>query len=161
VTRFFRLGKLQLAQGGLQAVIRLSACQGYDIVGSFKSVNPRNPQNYCCEIFIYSGNASSTYVVSIVLATNSNTSGQTDKGCFHWGFVSNNTKWARPNTVYLCPDINDPQNIVSVWVENTGFWGKPMITVDTNGTWTSQPIMSASLPSTGWIILPFNSVSTI
>jgi hypothetical protein len=36
---------------------------------------------------------------------------------------------------YLCPDIVDPANTLTVWVQNTAYWGKPMITVDTNGTW--------------------------
>jgi hypothetical protein len=33
------------------------------------------------------------------------------------------------------PDIVDPANTLTVWVQNTAYWGKPMITVDTNGTW--------------------------
>jgi hypothetical protein len=80
---------------------------------------------------------------------------------FIGALFQNNTKWARPNNVYLCPDITDPENTLTVWVQNTAYWGKPMITVDTNGTWYAQPAMSATLPNTGWVVLPFNTVSTV
>ena len=52
VTRFYGIGLLELAQNGRQAVIKLSACQGYQLASSNKST-PYNPQNYCCEIHIF------------------------------------------------------------------------------------------------------------
>ena len=157
VTRYYGIGLLELAQNGRQAVIKLSACQGYQLAPSNKST-PNGPQNYCCEIYIYSGNAVDTSGPSIALA--GNTSGQSDSGCFHYGFVSNKTRWARPVSVHLAPDISDPLNKVSVWVQSTAYWGIPMITVNTNGMWFPRGDKSATLPNTGYITLPY-TVSTV
>ena len=156
VIRFYGIGLLELPQNGRQGVIKLSACQGYQIAPSNKST-PYGPQNYCCEIYVYSSNAETTSFPSIALAGAS----VANSGCFHWGFVSNNTRWARPVNVYLAPDITDPLNKVTVWVESTPYWGTPMITVQTNGMWFTRSDKSATLPNTGYITLPFNTISTV
>jgi hypothetical protein len=98
---------------------------------------------------------------SIALAPGSNISAATSHGCFHYGFVSNISKWARPYNVYLCPNISDPLNEVSVWIENSSWWGTPVIEVLTSGTWYQETAMSQFLPTTGWVVLPFNTISTI
>jgi hypothetical protein len=90
-TRYFKLGLLDLPQNGFQATIKLNACQGYQLSSGNKTA-AFGAQNYCCKIFIYSGNAVNTAGCSIALASGSNTSGQTDYGCFHYGFASNNTQ---------------------------------------------------------------------
>ena len=150
-----------MGQNGKRAKITLLAGQGYEL-SNVKNGMPYAPKNYCCEIHIYSGNAASTSTgPSIALVSGSNISGTTSHGCFHYGFVSNISKWARPNNVYLCPNISDPLNEVSVWIENTAWWGTPVIEVLTNGSWYQETAMSQFLPNTGWVVLPFNSVSTI
>ena len=58
-TMFFKLGLLVLPQNGRQAVIKLHACQGYQLSPGNKTA-PYGAQNYCCEIFVYSGNAGNT-----------------------------------------------------------------------------------------------------
>ena len=80
---------------------------------------------------------------------------------FHHGFVSNISRFARPYNVCLCPYITDPLNKLTVWVENTSWWGNPMIEVATNGEWYQDTGMASILPTTGFIILPFNTLSTI
>jgi hypothetical protein len=54
-TRYYRLGVLTLPQNGYQARITLIACQGYGLSNSYKSSTYPNPQNYSCEIYVYSG----------------------------------------------------------------------------------------------------------
>jgi len=160
-TRHFKLGRLVTAQNGGQTRITLLAGQGYDLSNA-KNGMPFAPKNYCCEIYIYSGNATSTTTgPSIALVSGSNISGATSHGCFHYGFVSNVSKWARPYNVYLCPIISNPMYEVSVWIENSSWWGTPAIEVLTSDTWYQETAMSQFLPTTGWVVLPFNSISTI
>jgi hypothetical protein len=52
-TRYYRLGTLNLQQGGYQARITLLACQGYGFSNSFKTTTPTTPQNYSCDIYIF------------------------------------------------------------------------------------------------------------
>jgi hypothetical protein len=146
-TRHFKLGRLVMPQNGRQCRITLLAGQGYDL-SNVKNGMPFAPKNYCCTIHIYSGNAASlSSGPSIALVAGSNISAATSHGCFHYGFVSNISKWARPNNVYLCPNISDPLNEVSVWIENSAWWGTPVIEVLTNGTWYPETAMSQFLPN--------------
>jgi hypothetical protein len=48
-----------------------------------------------------------------------------------------------------------------VWVQSTAWWGNPMIEVATNGEWYQDVGMASALPTTGFIILPFQTLSTI
>jgi hypothetical protein len=98
---------------------------------------------------------------SIALAAGSNTSGLLDNGCFHYGFCSNNTKWARPLNVYLCPWLSNPTNNVDIWVRSTAYWGQPIVEVVTNGTWEQSTAQSTQLPSTGWVVLPFQTNTAV
>jgi hypothetical protein len=49
-------------------------------------------------------------------------------------------------------------NDISVWIENTAWWGTPVIEVLTNGSWYQDTAMSQFLPTTGWVVLPFNTI---
>ena len=111
--------------------------------------------------YIYSGSAGSITGPSIALSDNSNISGDVDYGCFHYGFVSNISRYPRPNSVFMCPNIYEPLTKLTVWVENTSWWGNPLIEVTTNGTWYQDTAMSSIFPTTGFIILPCNTVSTV
>jgi hypothetical protein len=52
-----------------------------------------------------------------------------DKGCFHLGFYEVVGMWAKPNNVYICSlYLPTLMNYVSVWVQNTAYWGQPLIT---------------------------------
>ena len=117
-------------------------------------------KNYCCQIHIYSGNAGSTSGPSIALTDDSNISGDDDYGCFHY-VVSNISRYPRPNNVFICPNIYEPLTKLTVWVENTAWWGNPMIEVSTNGTWYQDTAVSQFMPSTGYVRLPFYTVSAI
>jgi hypothetical protein len=167
-TRYYRLGLLNLPQNGLQARITLMACQGYNLADSYKSPTNNGPQNYCCNIYIYSGNAIAPGGLygansnSIVLDTGSNTSGQNDNGCFHMGFYEVMSVQCRSGTtnfnpsvsaVYLVPSISSPIDYVEIWVQNTSWWGNPLIEVSTNGTWYQNTAMTTALPNTGWVRL--------
>ena len=81
-TMYYKLGFLVLPQNGHQAKITLLACQGYNVSNGIKS-QAYTPQNYECNIYIYSSNTFS----SVPVDSGSNTSGITDNGCFHQGFV--------------------------------------------------------------------------
>jgi hypothetical protein len=122
-----------------------------------ESTTPSAPQNYSCNIYIYSGNATNQYTSpgnnSIALEAGSNTSGLIDSGCFHYGFCTIDNKFAKPSNVFLCPTLSNPLNEVQVWVENTAYWGNPLIEVLTNGTWTNSHAVSTMLPYTGWLKL--------
>ena len=67
------------------------------------------------------------------------------------------SRYPRPNNVYSCPFIF---NKLTAWVENTAWWGNPMIDVATNGTWYQDTAVSQFMPSTGYVRLPFNTVLT-
>ena len=88
---------------------------------------------------------------SIALDAGSNTSGRVDRGCSHHAFYEVIGMWATPNNVYLAPRIDDPSNFVSVWVQNTAYWGSPLITCETNGIWYRDGFLfsSTTLPNTG------------
>ena len=135
-------------------------CQGYQLSPGNKTA-PYGAQNYCCEIFIYSGNAGNTSGASIALYPGSNVSGETDSGCFHYGCASNNTTSNRLNNVYLAQYISDPLKKLTVWVQNTSWWGNPLIEVTTAGSWYQDTSMSSVLATTGFVVLPFNTVSTV
>ena len=126
----------------------LYAGQGYGITSGVNGVITRQPENYCCEIYIYSGGG-----VNDISLGSTNTSGTTARGCFHYGFATVTSFWAKPNAVYLCPDIDDPVNKVSIWVKNTSYWGTPMVEVNTNNDWFQNQAVSETLPNTGWITL--------
>ena len=100
-TRFYSLGLFHLPQNGRQAVLTLTACQGYGFAGSHKTVFYQAPQNYQCKIYIYSGNANGNipaagiWANSIALDVGSNTSGRVDRGCFHHAFYEVIGVWAK------------------------------------------------------------------
>jgi hypothetical protein len=148
-TRYFKLGELTLPQNGRQARITLMANQGYDVSTGINA-QAFTPKNYCCEIYIHSSNNFSS--ISTGVGT---------EGCYHYGFVINKSIFAKPENVYIFPDTTDPKNIISVWVQNTAFWGAPLIEVSTNGTWYHNTAMSATLPTTGFIQLPFRRTTII
>jgi hypothetical protein len=155
-TRFFRLGFLVLSPNGRRAKITLHANQGYEMASSPNAATAYQPQNYCCEIYLYSGAG----LNSISLGS-TNTSGLTARGCFHYGFATVTTLWAKPDNVYLCPDIDDPVNRVSIWVKNTAYWGTPMVEVSTTGDWFQNQASSETLPNTGWVTLPLRTITMV
>jgi hypothetical protein len=158
---FYSLGIFYLPQNGSQAKISLTACQGYGFATTYKALSYSRPQNYNCNIYIYSGNATSDiplsgqWALSAALDAGSNTSGQFDRGCFHMGFYEVVSAWALPSNVYIVPYIFDPSNYVSVWVQNTAWWGQPLLEVSTNGVYYRDGFLysSPTLPNTGWIRL--------
>ena len=161
-TRFYSLGLFYLPQNGYVAKISLTACQGYGLTGGYKSTVQPSPQNYNCNIYIYSGNASADvpgvpgkWALSLALDEGSNSSGGIDKGCYHYGFYEVASMWAKPGAVYIAPYFADPMNYVSVWVQNTAYWGRPLIEVSTNGLYYRDGflLVSTALPNTGWIRL--------
>jgi hypothetical protein len=155
-TRYFRLGFFLLPVNGRRGRVTLHAGQGYAMTSGPNAATVGLPENYCCDIYIYSGGG----VNSISLGS-TNTSGRTAQGCFHYGFATVTTLWAKPEAVYLVPDIDDPVNKVSVWVNNTAYWGTPMVEASTNGDWFQNQAVSATLPNTGWITLPQKTISMI
>jgi hypothetical protein len=114
------------------------------------------PENYCCDIHIYSGGGINSISVGAT-----NTSGKTVQGCFHFGFATVTSLWAKPNNVYLVPDIDDPVNRVSIWVENAAYWGTPMVEASTTNDWFQNQAVSETLPNTGWVTLPLRRISMI
>jgi hypothetical protein len=114
------------------------------------------PENYCCDIHLYSGGG----IHSISLG-DTNTSGRTATGCFHWGFATVTSIWAKPNNVYLVPDIDDPVNRVSIWVQNTAYWGTPIVEANTNNDWFQNQAVSETLPNTGWVTLPLRRITMV
>jgi hypothetical protein len=161
-TAFYSLGLFYLPQNGNVAKLSLTCCQGYGLTGNYKSTVQPSPQIYNCNIYIYSGNASADvtgipgkFALSLALDTGSNTSGRTDKGCFHYGWYEVASMWAKPSNVYICPYFSDPSNYFSVWIRNTAYWGRPLIEVSTNGVYYRDGFIlkSTALPNTGWIRL--------
>ena len=150
------MGFLVLPPHGRRARITLHAGQGYAITSGANAATVGQPENYCCDIYIYSGGG----IHSISLGS-TNTSGRTTQGCFHYGFATVISLWAKPNAVYLVPDIEDPVNRVSVWVQNTSYWGTPMVEVNTTNDWFQNQAVSETLPNTGWITLPLRTITMV
>jgi hypothetical protein len=73
--------------------------------------------------------------------------------------VTNTSLGPQPLGVYLVPDSSTPLTTVSVWVRSGIYWGQPTVTATTTGTWTFANGKSATLPNTGWVTLPINTVS--
>ena len=52
-------------------------------------------------------------------------------------------------------------NTVGIWIQNTAWWGNPLIEVSTNGSWYQDTNMSSNLPNTGWVTLQMKRISIV
>ena len=166
-TKYFKLGTLNLPNGGNHAVINFNACFGYGVAGSINSPSYQI-QNYQMTAHIYSSTpATSRQVFVGSLGLNSSRYDDPNNSIYYSGFVVVTSPLVTPLGMFLAPVPSDPTNKVDVWVRSLPWHGQPLIqVVQSEGTFTratftpgfyDPPIEADYMPLDGYIQLDMYS----
>ena len=140
LTQCYRLGTLNLPQGGHQAVLTINLCYGYNVGDNVNSSKVK-VTNYQLSINLYSSNGSSSVIVDPLTYTGNPPS----SGIYHHGFVQCTSPYISPLACYLGL-TSDPQNKVDVWVQSYQYHGKPLIQVSQSAG-SFDPTTTQTLPA--------------
>ena len=122
-TQYYRLGTLNLPQGGQQAAITVNLCFGYS-VGRIPLASQARVQNYQLTINVYSSNG----VNSLLVDASTYTGSSYPIGIYHHGFVQCTSPYVSPLGCYLGL-TSDPQNKIDIWVQSYSSHGTPLVQV--------------------------------
>ena len=153
--KYYRLGVLNLPQGGNHAWIKVVLTNGYTIADFYNRARP--PQNYVLDIYIYSSNGGSglgSYGVQ--------PSGGGSDLCYHYGQVFCSTWYVAPLAVVLKPVTGDTYNMCEVWVQSHTKHGKPLITatVGAGGNFITSTTGTTVDTLSGIVKLPISAYLT-
>ena len=158
-SKFFKLGTLNMPNGGHHAVINFNACYGYGVAHGLNSPS-YSIQNYQMTAHIYSSTlTTSRSVFNGTLGFNDPRHLNPDYSIYYNGFVVVTSPLITPLGMYLAPVPTNPTNQVDVWVRSYPWHGQPLIqVVQSEGTFTRAPaIENDFIPYDGWIALDMYS----
>ena len=155
-TRFYKLGRLNLPNGGNQATITINACNGYGtnsegLKNSFRYYIP----NYQMTTHIYSTTAFESISVSQGSFGSANDRYFDENySLFYNGFVVVSSPSIRPLGFYLAPVPSDPLNQVDIWFHSLRWHGRPLVQVlQSEGSFTQSFENSPQMPLDGYLQL--------
>ena len=151
-TKYFKLGTLNLPNGGHHAVINFNACFGYGVASGINQ-HAYQIQNYQMTAHIYSStNNTSRSVFVGSLGLDSSRYNDPNNSIYFSGFVVVTSPLITPLGMFLAPVPTDPTNKVYVWVRSYAWHGQPLIqVVQGEGSFTRASVEAGFIPLDGYI----------